>query len=810
MYISLLLSFRAEIPEVMTDQKCSNDLDFSRLIDLVLGYAVSSPGQGHIVNLQPFTACGELVEELETVFEMRSILESESEDFTLDFHPLDDEFKLLGIQGAFLSGSALKKIEKLLLCSRCLRRSSAITEDSTPRVWKIARKLHVAMTIEERIRSAIDDNGEVNDSASRRLGALRRKFVSSRKRVLNLLERIRTRIGPDVESAEGEITLRNSRYVIPVRTGSHIKVPGIVHDRSKSGATQYIEPQETIELNNALREAELEIHQEIISVLRDLSSELRPFVEDLSRNQEILGMVDSIRARARFSLDYDCSIPNVVAGGPLRLKGARHPLLGEKGSGGVVPLDLEMEEDERSLLVSGPNAGGKTVLLKTVGLLAMMTHHGIPPPLKEGSGMPFLKSIYTDIGDDQSIENDLSTFSSKVKVLKDVLSGADGQSLVLLDEVGSGTDPSEGQALALSVIEELTGRGSLNIFTTHYGEVKGIAGKKRGVINGSMGFDHATIEPTYRFKKGTPGKSFGLEIAERLGLDRGVVERARKWVPDTHIAMEELIGEWEKKREDILEREAETRNKELFLSAQLSEWKAGELTREEQRQSELRRAEAEVERMMFDARDRIEGIISGLEQAHQGDSDLIRQARQDIEREIYDIRKRRGPLGVAQDDGGDSQPLHPGDVVLVESLEDEGTVLALDGRVYTVKIGNLRVGFPRSALKKIRSAGGRKTGPIDQIPKFTGDSGSSGSGEGISREVDIRGILPDEVNFRVQKAIDTALLQGIASIMFIHGKGKGVLREKVAEVLRSEIRITSFRTGQHGEGGTGVTVAKID
>ena len=482
--------------DLMTDQKTLIDLDFQKLIDRIAELALSLPGKQIIQSLQPYTDHQNLLDFLETVAEMRAVLESTGEDLPLDFLPIDEELALLRVHDTVLDGGSIRKIEKTVREARCLRESFTGRREASPRLWRIIREVKPLPKIEERIRSAIDESGEVIDSASDRLASLRRTFRESRERVAGLLEKIREKIGPEVDTLEGGVTIRNGRYVVPLRVSSRIKVQGSVHDRSRSGMTPFVGPQEATEPSKGFRDLELDIYREIHTILRGISSELRAVVEVLEADQAILGRIDAIQAIAQFAREYDCSLPEIAPDLPLRLVNARHPLLGKPPGGRVVPLDLTLEENERSLLVSGPNAGGKTVLLKTVGLLTLMTHYGIPPPLGDGSKIPFLDMIYTGIGDDQSIENDLSTFSSKVRILREILENADNRCMILLDEVGSGTDPTEGQALALAVIEELCRRGSLNIFTTHYAEVKGIVGVKEEMVNGAMCCDPVKVERT--------------------------------------------------------------------------------------------------------------------------------------------------------------------------------------------------------------------------------------------------------------------------------------------------------------------------
>ncbi|OGF97960.1 MAG: hypothetical protein A2Z06_02680, partial [Candidatus Glassbacteria bacterium RBG_16_58_8] len=573
--------------------------------------------------------------------EMKALLQSGTDEFSLEFDPLGEEFKRLRVKDSLLEGPSLRRVEKVLRCSRLLKDSFSRRSESYPRLWKIVRGLHPAPLIEERISSSIDEKGEVKDSASERLATLRRRFVVSRTEVLELLEGIKRRLGPEVDTAEGEITLRNGRYVIPLRVSSHIRVAGIVHDRSRSGATLFIEPREAIDLNNALREIELDIYREIDTILRSLVSELRPYLDELERNQEILGFLDSVRARARFALEFGGIVPEITNESAIRLVRARHPLLGRGGDDRVIPLDLDLERGERSLLVSGPNAGGKTVLLKTVGLLTLMTHFGILPTLGEGSVIPLLDAIFTGIGDDQSIENDLSTFSARVEVLKEILEKASSRSMILLDEIGSGTDPSEGEALAGAVIDALTERGSLNIFTTHYAGLKTIAGQREGVVNGSLGFDPVQLEPTYRFEKGVPGRSYGLAIAERLGLDRGVIEEARERVPGSHRHLDELIEEWERKRADILLREAEIERRERALESARLDWEQDRERREIEREEKRLRADEEILEIVRSTRKRMEEVISRLKAAPSPDEGLIKEARREVEGSLTEIRQRR-------------------------------------------------------------------------------------------------------------------------------------------------------------------------
>ncbi len=449
--------------------------------------------------------------------------------------------------------------------------------------------------VERRLEDALAPDGELLDTASPALAGARRQVVTARERLVRKLEALLRGMDPQTVPPGAAVTIRGGRYVIPVRRDSRGRPAGIVLDESGSAGTLFIEPTEAIELGNALREAIAAEAREALAVLRELTELLRPHHADLAAGHALCVRADTVAARARYAHAIGAGVPEVgPSGGPLVIRSGRHPVLLARG-GETVPFDLDLQPGERTLVVSGPNAGGKTVLLKSVGLFAALVQSGVVPPVGAGSRFPLVTAFFADIGDRQSIADDLSTFSGHVATLRHVLDEADAGSLVLLDELGSGTDPAEGGALAWAVLEALTRRGTLTVATTHLGALKTLAGEEPGVVNGSLEFDGATLSPTYRFSKGVPGRSYGLSIARRFGLDPAVIARATERVPVQERDLDALLRE-------AADRERRARERELDLEAALARTAEREaaLAREreavEAREAALRRREREAER----------------------------------------------------------------------------------------------------------------------------------------------------------------------------------------------------------------------
>ncbi|MGH7444805.1 MAG: endonuclease MutS2, partial [Longimicrobiales bacterium] len=493
----------------------------------------------------------------------------------------------LAVDGSVWDGVALRDTGVLLGSARVTRRAVLQHADHFPLLAEIAQPLLHIEAEEERIRLAIDDAGDVRDGASRDLGRLRREIRAARSRIVERLEQFVSTLPARFQVPDASISIRDGRYVVPIRREGRVEVGGLVHDESATGGTLFVEPPLALELMNRLRELEIAEAREVQRILREMTDRLRPYRTELIATLNALVALDSLFARARYALAVNGARPTMLSPDDATYHVVRgyHPLLHASGVD-VVPFDLTLDDGERTLLVSGPNTGGKTVLLKAVGLISMLAQSGVIPPVGDGTRLPLFTNVFADIGDEQSIEASLSTFSAHLVNLREILEHATAHSLVLIDEMGSGTDPAEGGALAQAILVELTRRGTLTVATTHLGQLKLLAGEESGVVNASLQFDAAELRPTYRLQKGVPGRSYGLAIARRLGFPPPLLERADAFLPQTERDASHLLLELEEKERALAAALAEAR---------AARADAGHLRKRlDEREDELRRREKDA------------------------------------------------------------------------------------------------------------------------------------------------------------------------------------------------------------------------
>ena len=536
----------------------------------------------------------------------------------------------LRIEGSVLDGPGLVSLKVALTASRLVALELKRVASRAALVGALAVPVP-ERRIESRLEAALDEQGELFDNASPGLLRARRAVQSAREKLVKKLEAMLRAAEPQAVPSGASVTMRNGRYVIPVRRDARSRPTGIVHDESGSAGTLFIEPSDAIELGNALREALSDEGREVLAVLRELTEMLRPHHEEIRAAHAMCIAADDLQARARYARAVNAEVPAIGApGSTLELRQARHPVLLAQ-AGEAVAFDLTLERGERTLVVSGPNAGGKTVLLKAVGLSVALVQAGIAPPLGIGSRTPVCTRIIADIGDHQSIAANLSTFSAHLATLREIFAVADGGTLVLLDELGSGTDPAEGAALAWATLEALHARGTLTLATTHLGVLKTLASALDGVVNGSMEFDAATLSPTYRFQKGIPGRSYGLAIARRLGVDSAVLARAEAQVPERERALDALLHEVERRDQAVRARETEVAARDEEASGRLANLEAREELAAE-REKELRRTEKDADQRarrqardyLLEARNRVEAALDGASQRAKSDEEVRR------------------------------------------------------------------------------------------------------------------------------------------------------------------------------------------
>ncbi len=533
------------------------DLEFGHVLDVVAGHAAGPLGAARVRDRRPTADAGWIREELALAAEIAAVFRRGDKIVAEPVPDMGRALARLRIDGSVLELGELRDVRRLLNAARLVDAELRRIADQAPR----ARALAVTLpdrAMDRRLELSVDDDGELLDTASPALAAARREIQAARQRLVRRLEGILRHLDPQATVKDAGVTVRGGRYVIPVRRDSRARPDGIVHDESASAGTLFLEPSEAVELGNAFLEARIEEEREVLRVLRELTAMLRPAREALADALEMCVRVDDAVARARYAAAVKGEVPELLeTGSALQLIEARHPLLLAQGID-VVPFTLEMNDQERTLLVSGPNTGGKTVLLKTTALVSLMAQCGIIPPVGAGTALPVFDRVFSDIGDRQSLAESLSTFSGHLMVLRTILENADAGTLVVLDEVGSGTDPAEGSALAAALLLELTRRGTLTLATTHLGALKALASESPGIVNGSLQFDTGTLSPTYRFRKGVPGRSYGLSIARRLGLEAGVLSDAEGRVSDEVRRLDALLARAEERERELEQRTRRT------------------------------------------------------------------------------------------------------------------------------------------------------------------------------------------------------------------------------------------------------------
>jgi DNA mismatch repair protein MutS2 len=780
-------------------------IEFAAVLELVAERAAGPLGAARVRSRGPSDDVAWVTGELTRAGEVASLFRRGD---TLLAEPIPDVSRALGrlrIEGSVLEGTELARMQRVLVAARLVQADLRRVVETAPLAAALARPLP-DKALERRLEQSLDPEGSLLDTASPRLAAARREVHAARHRLIRKLEAMLRGLDANVSPGDASVTVRGGRYVIPVRRDARARPGGIVHDESGSAGTLFIEPAEAIELGNALREAEVEEEREALRVLRELTDLLRPELPVLRELVEMCVAVDDLVARARYAVAVNGEVPQVApAPADLVVVNGRHPLLLARAEP-VVPFDLELPAGERTLLISGPNTGGKTVLLKAVGLAAALAQSGIVPPVGPGSRLPVFRHYYADIGDRQSIAASLSTFSAHVRMLRRILDGSDDATLVLLDEIGSGTDPAEGAALAAATLVSLTGRGTLTLATTHLGSLKDVASHTPGVVNASLQFDAATLTPTYRFLKGVPGRSYGLAIARRLGVAPGILADAEARVPDAERSLDALLAAVEERRRELGAAQVELAERTVELDA-LQARLAAQQDAQTAREAELKRREKDAERAgrqqarayLLDARQRVEEALGAARSA--ADDAAAREARRLVEEGIREqgeeLERTEG-----RRDGG----------------TEWGGAIAVGDRVRLASGGAGQVLEIRADGKLVVAMGAMKmVVDPDQATRTTGGTTSPSlrpslppsPSEPSPLEIDLRGYTGDEAETATIAAVDAAVLAEQPYLRIIHGMGTGVVRERVRRVVAGDRRVARFGFAPRNQGGTGVTIVEF-
>lgn len=776
------------------DERVLRRLEFHLVRERLAEFTTSTIGRELAENLTPVTEIELIKERLAETAEARELLRLEPGFGLGTWHDLRAVLKRAQ-QGGVLEAAELLKVGENLAAVRRVKAFFGERGSKFPRLARLCMRLTPFPELEARLAKAIRPPGEVADQASSRLAEIRRRLEDLRGEIKKTLESFVRSPEWQKYLQEPLVTIREGRYVLPVKIEHRDKIKGLVHDQSASGATLFIEPLAVVEKGNEFRRLKVAEQREVERILAELSRAVGMVAEELLAATELLGKLDFILAKGLYSSSLDAVTPVLLPHPQINLRRVRHPLLGAK----AVPNDVHLGRDFDLLVVTGPNTGGKTVLLKTVGLCVLMAQAGLEIPAAEGSEMGVFTKVFADIGDEQNITASLSTFSSHILNIVRILAESDQNSLVLLDELGAGTDPREGAALALALLEELARRRVKTIATTHSSEVKEFAAGHPRVANAAVDFDPETLTPTYRLVIGQPGRSNAFEIAVRLGLPAPLVERAKEFLRPEERRIRDLVQELERARR-LAEQDAAiaARLKEEALALK-AEYEAKLKELGERKEKIIAAAREEAAATVRAARREAEAIIRELREK------LREEERREQEKAVQAARERLRQFGARYKEAEPEAPkvaapgaLSIGAPVYIPRFGQEGTVVDLSERGVTVQVGSFRVELPPGAVQPV--ARRQPTGSV----RF------AGAAVAVSPTIDLRGQRVEEALANLERHLDAALLAGLGRVTVVHGYGTGALRSAVREYLANHSRVRSFRPGGPGEGGPGVTIAELE
>ncbi|MEN7548726.1 endonuclease MutS2 [Rapidithrix thailandica] len=717
------------------------------------------------------------------------------------------------IEGAFLTEEEFYELRLTLgTLQACIHFFTEI-EEELPTLSEVILQIEVNPNLLYDIDKVIDENGKMKDTASPELNAIRHSLISEKSRLRRRLDSIFKSLKNQGFAAEElNPTIREGRMVIPVYAEHKRHVKGLVHDASSTGQTLYIEPEELLNLNNEIKDLQIRERREIVKILTKLTNTLRPHLESLSKANYYLGMLDFIRAKARFALETEAIRPPVIEEPFIDWRKAFHPVLQlsfRAQNRKVVAQDIYLSQENRILVISGPNAGGKSVTLKTVGLLQYMLQCGLLVPMQEGSKAGFFQGVFMDIGDEQSLEDDLSTYSSHLTNMKFFLRHANAQSLCLIDEFGGGTEPELGGAIAESILEELNAKKVYGVITTHYANLKFYAERMEGITNGAMRYDVENLKPLYELHIGKPGSSFALEIAQNIRLPRQVVARARKKVGKKKINVEQLLNDLEIEKSKLEEKNQQLLLKERAMTQELEKYKSIQEYLDANKKKILNEAKIEAQRLLQGANQQIESAIRSIKE-NKAEKEETKRIRKELEGFKQSVTPEKVEAPVEPDDeykvvGG---TIKLGDYVKIKDQNAYGEVLSISGKDALVMIGSLKSNIKLNRLVKVTRKEFRKA-------STTGKSGHSAGATMADKmvhfnpSIDIRGKRAEEVLSMIDDFIDSAIMLSVTHLKILHGKGNGILREVVRNHLRNFKEVKYFEDEHADRGGAGVTLITL-
>ncbi len=784
-------------------------LGVDKLRALLREKCLSVPGQEEVAQMD-FSSDPDRVEKrLVLTYEFHKLLASGEPFPSNHFHDVRNALKKARTRGAFLEPSQLLEIRNSLETMLKITDFFGKRDEEYPQLALLASDVEIDPALPAEILRVIDDDGQVRDSASDTLSSLRRSLRQQQQQLRKSIDAIFREASREGYVPDGaSITVRDGRMVIPILAEFKRRIKGFIHDESATGQTVYLEPARVLEGNNAIKELQYAESREIIRILTRVTDSVRAHLPALTRAYSWMSHIDFIRAKARLAADMDATMPSMSKRPEVNLINARHPLLYlnyRKSGREVIPLNLSLDDKQRLIVISGPNAGGKSVCLKTVGMLQYLWQLGMLVPASEESVLGIFEDIFIDIGDEQSIENDLSTYSSHLTFMKFFLQQAGAKSMILIDEFGTGTDPLFGGAIAESMMERFTGLNARGIVTTHYSNIKKYAEKTEGVINGAMKYDIRALEPLYVLQLGKPGSSFSFEVARKIGLPGSIIDHARELLGKEQISAEDLIVRLEKREQRIqtLEKEMKANEKEANTLREKYEKLYSEL--ESEKKDILKKAKEEASTLLQRTNREIEKTIRHIKE-NKAEKKETRRIRERLEELKEEVKVPASPGNKATDD---QVVIREGDSVRILGQEVTGEVLEVRGKDAEVQIGGLKTVIKLSRLEKIsrgekkkqdRSGGGRTVSANIDLNSKLADFNST---------LDIRGFRGEESVQRVERFLDDAILFGVDEVRILHGKGDGILRRLVRDQLKRHPQVAGYEDEHVERGGAGITVITL-
>ncbi|SET47018.1 endonuclease MutS2 [Hymenobacter actinosclerus] len=802
-------------------QNFEQKIGFSQLRDMLNELCLSGLGRHFVSRMSFQTQSEQLQKLLLQTDEFRQLLGSGADFPSSHYHDVNPYLVRANLPGSYLDVAAFYALKMSL---RTIREALLFFSRAEDDLFPTLRLLGIGVQVDRNLLAAIDkvvdDEGQVRDDASPLLRQLRQELISRqmmlRKQIGSILRHARQQ-GWVPEGAEP--TIRGGRLVLPVVAEHKRRVKGLIHDESATGQTVYIEPEAVFELNNDIKDLDNAYQRELLRILTQLTAQLRPHIPDLRKAYQYLGLIDFIRAKAQLARRLEATLPVLHPQPLLRWQQVRHPLLyltflshAKTDPREVVPLDIELNAEQRILLISGPNAGGKSVSMKTVGLVQYMLQCGLLIPAGEKSEAGMFDDIFIDIGDEQSLENDLSTYSSHLLNMKQFVTLANKRSLVLIDEFGTGTEPSLGGAIAEAVLEQLNRARAFGVITTHYTNLKNYAERTPGIVNGAMRYDPDQLQPLYRLEIGKPGSSFAIEIARKIGLPKQLVERASQLVGKDKIRYDQLLEGLEKEKTELEQRTAEAAKAERRLKKAAQEYQDLKRYLDDTTQETLRTAKAQAKALLRDTNQQIEATIQEI-RLGQADKERTKEARGKLDTFVREKLQIEPPKARATRELADAATLKVGDKVALLGQEGHGEIMSVKGKTAEVSFGGMKTIVKVSQLEKLTRSEirEREKQAARRAPAQYAGSGFDTTGRMASFKptLDLRGERAEDALNKIRSYVDDAIMLGIPEIKILHGRGNGVLRQIARDYLHRTREVASVAEEHADRGGDGVTIAVL-